>query len=89
MSGREKPIGSLGLTGAMPRQKSEDEQKIEKILREEQEKEHALYAMTRGGPGRAAERLNSLADEVIRLRMLEQKRKSLSDLNADRRKPLK
>jgi hypothetical protein len=39
MTRKPKPYGSLGLSGAMPRHKSEDEQKIEKILREEQDKE--------------------------------------------------
>jgi hypothetical protein len=39
MTRKPKPYGSLGLTGEMPRHKSEDQQKIEKILREEQEKQ--------------------------------------------------
>lgn len=39
MSREPKPYGSLGLTGEMPRSKSDDQVKIEKILREEQARE--------------------------------------------------
>jgi hypothetical protein len=39
MTRKPKPYGSLGLSGEMPRHKSEDQQKIEKILREEHEKQ--------------------------------------------------
>lgn len=39
-----KPFGPLGLSGEMPRKKTEDQVKIEKILLEEQDKERERAA---------------------------------------------